>query len=71
MDIGLTSIEEDEIAKHLPAAQSLVTQCVVLEASKGKATQSWLEPAGALFPPFRRRACVLHARLNWQKALVR
>ena len=36
MDIGLTSLDEDDIAKHLPAAQSLVTQCVVLEASKGK-----------------------------------
>ncbi len=36
MDIGLTTLNEDDIAKHLSAAQSLVTQCVVLEASKGK-----------------------------------
>ena len=36
MDIGLTTIDEGDIAKHLSAAQSLVTQCVVLEASKGK-----------------------------------
>ncbi len=36
MDIGLTTLNEDDIKKHLSAAQSLVTQCVVLEASKGK-----------------------------------
>ena len=36
MDIGLTNLDESDIAKHISAAQSLVTQCVVLEASKGK-----------------------------------
>ncbi len=36
MDIGLTTLSEDDIGAHLSAAQSLVTQCVVMEASKGK-----------------------------------
>ncbi len=36
MDIGLTTLNEEDIAKHLPAAQSLVTQCVVMEAAKSK-----------------------------------
>ncbi len=36
MDIGLTTLPEGDIAKHLATAQSLVTRLVVLEASKGK-----------------------------------
>ncbi len=36
MDIGLTTLDEDDIARHLPSAQSLVTQCSVMEASSGK-----------------------------------
>lgn len=36
MDIGLTTIDEEQIVKHLSAAQSLVTQCVVLEAARSK-----------------------------------
>ena len=36
MDIGLTTLDESDIAKHLSSAQSLVTQCSVMEPSKGK-----------------------------------
>ncbi len=32
MDIGLTSLDEDDVKKHLTTAQSLITRCVVLEA---------------------------------------
>ncbi len=34
MDIGLTSLDEKDIAEHLPAAQSLVTKFVLLTAAK-------------------------------------
>ncbi len=36
MDTGLTTIDEKDIAKHLPTAQSFVTRVVVMEASKGQ-----------------------------------
>ncbi|MEM7303539.1 MAG: AAA family ATPase [Pseudomonadota bacterium] len=36
MDIGLTTLREDDIAKHRASAQSLVTRCIVLEADSGK-----------------------------------
>ena len=36
MDTGLTTIEEQAIAKHLATAQSLVTKLVLLEASDNK-----------------------------------
>ena len=36
MDTGLTTIDEKAIAKHLPAAQSLVTKLILLEASGNK-----------------------------------
>ncbi|MGB3502608.1 MAG: ATP-binding protein [Mesorhizobium sp.] len=36
MDTGLTTIEEKDIAKHLPTAQSFVTRVIVMEASTGK-----------------------------------
>ncbi|MEM0898505.1 MAG: AAA family ATPase [Pseudomonadota bacterium] len=38
MDSGLTLIDEDEIAKHKPTAQSLVTRFVVLDAVDGKSS---------------------------------
>ncbi len=43
MDIGLTTIEESEIRKHLAVAQSLVTRTAVIEPSK---SQSNTEIAG-------------------------
>ena len=36
MDTGLTTIDEKDIAKHLPTAQSLVTKLVLIESSDGK-----------------------------------
>ncbi|MBO6816258.1 MAG: ATP-binding protein [Rhizobiaceae bacterium] len=36
MDTGLTTIDEKDIARHLPTAQSMVTKLVLLEASDGK-----------------------------------
>lgn len=36
MDTGLTTLSENDIAKHLTTAQSLVTRLVLLEASTGK-----------------------------------
>ena len=36
MDIGLTTLEESDIAKHLPTAQSLVTKLIVLEQASGR-----------------------------------
>ncbi len=36
MDIGLTALNEDDIAKHMSTAQSLITRCVVLEADDNK-----------------------------------
>ena len=36
MDIGLTTLEESDIAKHLPTSQSLVTKLIVLEQASGK-----------------------------------
>jgi len=43
MDIGLTTIREEDIARHLPTAQSLVTRTVVTEAA---ARESNTEIAG-------------------------
>ncbi len=43
MDAGLTTIDEADIAKHLPAAQSLVTRMVMMEAAD---SQSNTEIAG-------------------------
>ena len=43
MDAGLTTIDEADIAKHLPAAQSLVTRMVMMEAAE---SQSNTEIAG-------------------------
>lgn len=36
MDIGLTTIDEDDVTKHLTVAQSLITRCVVLEMDDNK-----------------------------------
>lgn len=36
MDIGLTTLNEDDISKHRPTAHSLVHQYTVMEAAKGK-----------------------------------
>ncbi len=36
MDTGLTTIDEKDIAKHLPTAQSFVTRVIVMEATAGK-----------------------------------
>lgn len=36
MDIGLTTISEEEIQKHISVAQSLVTKTAVIEAAKSK-----------------------------------
>lgn len=36
MDIGLTTIDEKDIRKHLPVAQSLVTKTAVIEAADSK-----------------------------------
>ena len=36
MDIGLTTLDEKDVEKHLPMAQSLVTKLIVLEAATGK-----------------------------------
>jgi hypothetical protein len=38
MDASLTTLSESDIAKHLNAAQSLVTRCVVSETSDGKSS---------------------------------
>ena len=35
MDTGLTTIDEKDIDKHRPTAQSMVTRVVVLQDSKG------------------------------------
>ena len=43
MDIGLTSLDEDDVLKHITTAQSLITRCVVLEAD---GNQSKTEIAG-------------------------
>ncbi len=43
MDAGLTTIDEADIAKHLPTAQSLVTRMVMMEAAE---SQSSTEIAG-------------------------
>ncbi len=43
MDIGLTSLDEDDVKKHITTAQSLITRCVVLEADDN---QSGTEIAG-------------------------
>ena len=43
MDIGLTSLDEDDVQKHITTAQSLITRCVVLEADDN---QSKTEIAG-------------------------
>jgi len=37
MDTGLTTIDEKDIDKHRPTAQSMVTRVIVLEASTGLA----------------------------------
>ncbi len=36
MDAGLTTIDEKDIAKHLPTAQQFVTRIVLMESSDGK-----------------------------------
>jgi hypothetical protein len=36
MDAGLTTLNEKDIAKHVPTAQSFVTRMVVMESSDGK-----------------------------------
>ena len=36
LNAGLTTIHEDDIAKHQAAAQSLVTKLVILESDDGK-----------------------------------
>ena len=36
MDTGLTTIDEKDISKHLPTAQSLVTKLILLEVADGK-----------------------------------
>ncbi len=43
MDIGLTALSEADIARHLPAAQSLVTRFTLLEAAP---RESGVEIAG-------------------------
>ena len=36
MDTGLTTINEKDIKKHLPTAQSLVTKLILMEAASNK-----------------------------------
>ena len=36
MDVGLTSLDEKDISKHLPTAQSLIKKLIVLEQASGK-----------------------------------
>ena len=36
MDIGLTTLREEDIAKHLATAQSLVTRLTVMESGDGR-----------------------------------
>ena len=40
MDIGLTRIDEEDIAKHRPTAQSFVTRIIVMEETGGRADTS-------------------------------
>ena len=37
LNTGLTTIHEDDIAKHMATAQSMVTKLVILETDDGKA----------------------------------
>ena len=37
LNTGLTTIHEDDIARHMATAQSMVTKLVILETDDGKA----------------------------------
>ena len=52
MDIGLTRIDEEDIAKHRATAQSFVTRIIVME-DRPKSDTALAAPGGASFPPFR------------------
>ncbi|MEZ5808636.1 MAG: hypothetical protein R3D65_13305 [Zhengella sp.] len=48
MDTGLTTIHEDDVARHLATAQSFVTRMVVMEDGDGRSPRRWRSTGPAL-----------------------
>ena len=63
MDVGLTTIDEKDITKHLPVAQAMVTRFVVLESGDANPGPSLPVPGGGSSRQFRPAVCA--QRVKW------